>query len=75
LVSIFQTTARHWRKDEPKPLDPKLGIEAPQRFRRLCYRALAEQMITVPKAADLLQERVVDIAKEMHGDDAPEDCR
>lgn len=75
LVAIFQTTARHWRKDEPKPLDPKLGIEAPQRFRRLCYRALAEQMITVPKAADLLQERVVDIAKEMHGDDAPEDCR
>ena len=72
LVSIFQTTARHWRKDEPKPLDPKLGIEAPQRFRRLCYRALAEQMITVPKAADLLQERVADIAKEMRGDEPPE---
>lgn len=74
LVSIFQTTARHWRKNEPKPLDLNPSIEAPQRFRRLCYRALAEQMITVPKAADLLQERVVDIAKEMHGDDAPEDC-
>lgn len=73
LVSFFQTTARHWRKNEPRPLDTNLEIEVPQRFRRLCYRALAEQMITVPKAADLLQERVADIAKEMRGDDTPED--
>lgn len=73
LVAMFQTTARTWRKIEPKPLPSDLNIEVPQRFRRLCYRALAEQMITVPKAADLLQERVADIAKEMRGDDTPED--
>ena len=73
LGSYFQTTARHWRKSEPRPLDPKLGIEEPQRFKRLCYRALAEQMITVPKAADLLQESVAVISKEMRGDDTPED--
>jgi hypothetical protein len=30
-------------------------------------------MITVPKAADLLQESVAVIAKEMRGDDTPED--
>ena len=73
LVAMFQTTARTWRKIEPKPLPSDLNIEVPQRFRRLCYRARAEQMITVPKAADLLQERVADIAKEMRGDDTPED--
>jgi Zn-dependent peptidase ImmA (M78 family) len=75
LGSFFQTTARHWRKDEPKPLSPKLGIEEPRRFRRLCYRGLAEQMIALPKAADLLQEPVADIAREMRGDDPPEDRR
>lgn len=74
-TALFQTTARHWRKDEPKPLDPKLPIEDPQRFRRLCYRALAERMISLPKAADLLQERVAIIAQEMRGDDPAEDCR
>ena len=74
LVALFQTTARTWRKEEPQPLDPKLGIETPQRFRRLCYRALAEKLITVTKAADLLLEPVALIAKEMRGEDAREDC-
>ena len=71
-TAMFQTTARHWRKVEPQPLDPKLPIERPQRFRRLCHRALAEQLISLPKAADLLQERVAIIAQEMRGDDAAE---
>ena len=75
LGSYFQTTARHWRKDEPHPLNPEPGVERPQRFRRLCYRALAEQMITLPKAADLLREPVAEIAREMRGDDPPEDRR
>jgi Zn-dependent peptidase ImmA (M78 family) len=74
-TAMFQTTARHWRKVEPQPLDRNLPIERPQRFRRLCYRALAEQMISLPKAADLLQERVAIIAQEMRGDDPPEDRR
>ena len=72
-TALFQTTARHWRKNEPQPLDLNLPIERPQRFRRLCYRALAEQMISLPKAADLLQERVAFIAQEMRGDDPAED--
>ena len=74
-TAMFQTTARHWRKSEPHPLADDLPIEQPQRFRRLCYRALAEQMISLPKAADLLQERVAFIAQEMRGDDPAEDCR
>ena len=74
-TAMFQTTARHWRKVEPHPLSPNLPIEQPQRFRRLCYRALAEQMISLPKAADLLQEQVSKVAQEMRGDGQVEDRR
>jgi Zn-dependent peptidase ImmA (M78 family)/DNA-binding XRE family transcriptional regulator len=74
-TAMFQTTARHWRKVEPHPLERDLPIEQPQRFRRLCYRALSEQMISLTKAADLLQERVAFIAQEMRGDDPAEDRR
>ena len=74
-TAMFQTTARHWRKNEPQPLNPALPIEVPQRFRRLCYRALAEKMISLPKAADLLQEQVAHIAQEMSGDEPSEDRR
>jgi Zn-dependent peptidase ImmA (M78 family)/DNA-binding XRE family transcriptional regulator len=73
LVAMFQTTARTWRKTEPKPMPASPGAEEPQRFRRLCYRALAEKLISVSKAAALLQEPVALIAKEMRGDDPPED--
>lgn len=73
LVALFQTTARTWRKSEPKPLPFNLGVENPQRFRRLCYRALAEKLISVAKASELLQESVALIAKEMRGEDPPED--
>jgi len=41
---------RGWRKEEPKPV-PK---EHPTRFRRLCLRALTEDVISVSKAAELL---------------------
>jgi Zn-dependent peptidase ImmA (M78 family) len=41
---------RGWRKEEPNPV-PK---EHPARFRRLCFRALSEDVISVSKAAELL---------------------
>jgi Zn-dependent peptidase ImmA (M78 family) len=41
---------RRWRKEEPNPV-PK---EHPTRFRRLCLRAFAEDVISVSKAAELL---------------------
>lgn len=48
---IFGTiAARGWRKKEPF----NLPAETPKRFVRLCYRALAEQMLSRPKAAELL---------------------
>ncbi len=75
LVAMFQTSARTWRKSEPELMKGPIGMEVPQRFRRLCYRALAEKIISLPKAADLLQEPATHIAKEMRGDDAAEDHR
>ncbi len=41
---------RGWRKKEPNSV-PK---EQPARFRRLCFRALSEDVISVSKAAELL---------------------
>jgi len=73
LVALFQTKARTWRKSEPKELPHSPEVENPQRFRRLCYRALAENLLSVSKAAELLQEPVALIAKEMRGEDPPED--
>ncbi len=29
--------------------------QSPRRFERLCYRALAEELISLPKAAELLR--------------------
>lgn len=72
LVAMFQTTARTWRKSEPKQMPQTPGAEEPQRFERLCYRGLAEKMISLTKAAELLQKPVAHIAKEMRGDDPPE---
>ena len=46
---------RGWRKPpyaEPAAIPPK--TEEPKRFERLCYRALAENLIGEPRAAELL---------------------
>lgn len=69
LAYAFQSFGRTWRKTEPQPIattdaDPR---EVPQRFQRLCYRALAEGLITISKASELLQEPVAAIDKEMRG--------
>ena len=58
LSYAFQTYARKWRPSEPYPLEPdeeRGDYEAPHRFERLCYRALAEKLITPMKACELLQ--------------------
>jgi Zn-dependent peptidase ImmA (M78 family) len=73
LTSLFQTTARHWRRSEPEPLPPATSAECPQRFQRLCYRALAEGVISNSKAADLLRQPVAAIARKMNGDEPSED--
>jgi len=76
LSTMFQTVARHWRTKEPDQLEPStLRSEEPRRFRRLCYRALAEKVINLPKAAELLQMPATVIAQEMRGADASKDRR
>ncbi|MFB2893436.1 helix-turn-helix domain-containing protein [Aerosakkonemataceae cyanobacterium BLCC-F50] len=58
LTYMFQSVARTWRTKEPEELEPedKRGqYEQPRRFERLCYRALAEDLISVPKASELLR--------------------
>jgi Zn-dependent peptidase ImmA (M78 family) len=47
---FIQFGKRNWRKSEPNPV-PK---EHPARFRRLCLRALSEDVISTSKAAELL---------------------
>jgi Zn-dependent peptidase ImmA (M78 family)/transcriptional regulator with XRE-family HTH domain len=70
LAYIFQTIGRGWRREEPEPIEPQQRrgqIEAPQRFQRLCYRALAEGVISESKAAELLQMSVAAIDSAMAG--------
>lgn len=66
MVHAFQTFARGWRKDEPEAIADR-GCERTNRFERLCYRALSEDMISLPKAAELLRMKPSDIRKEVRG--------
>lgn len=53
----FRTFAREWRVHEPDAIAADSGfasLERPMRFERLVYRALAEKMISVVRAAELL---------------------
>lgn len=58
LTYAFQTIARGWRTQEPEELEEEKirgQRERPQRFERLCYRALAEDFVSLSKAAELLR--------------------
>ena len=62
--NIFSGIGRGWRTEEPRPLE---RTECPTRFRRLCLRALAENEISVSKAAELLRLTVSKIEGIMAG--------
>lgn len=76
VTYAFQTYARPWRTREPQPLSPAgmIGkLERPERFEQLVYRALAEQLIPVTKAATLLKRSASDVERAVKwpdGDDA-----
>lgn len=55
MKSMFMGPARTWRRSEPEPLCCEDCDERPRRFSRLCYRALAEGLITLSKASELLR--------------------
>lgn len=53
----FKTYARSWRRQEPDPIGPGEGFaafEKPQRFERLVWRALGEELISPVRAAQML---------------------
>lgn len=64
LQRIFRGIGRSWRKEEPAPLESN---ETPRRFERLVIRALAEDIISLPKAAELLGKKTSEIQLEMTG--------
>lgn len=70
LIYAWQTIARGWRTQEPNPLEgpDEMGQrEKARRFERLCYRALAENLISLAKAAELLREPVEDVELGLKG--------
>jgi Zn-dependent peptidase ImmA (M78 family)/DNA-binding XRE family transcriptional regulator len=70
LTYAFQSIARSWRTVEPEELESKEKrgqYERPKRFERLCYRALAENMISLPKAAELLRRKIDEVELGLKG--------
>jgi Zn-dependent peptidase ImmA (M78 family) len=51
-----------WRKAEPQPVVK----EQPMRFKRLCLRALSEDVISASKAAELLDEKTRDLLASLN---------
>lgn len=70
LSTAFQTYARSWRTNEPDSLE-RPGEEGQgepvRRFERLCYRALAEQFISLAKASELLKKPIEEIERGLKG--------
>ena len=78
LVYAFQTVARGWRTEEPEPLESEAdrgSWEPARRFERLCYRALAEGLISLMKAAELLRLPVPQVEAGLKGPQVDEDRR
>jgi Zn-dependent peptidase ImmA (M78 family)/transcriptional regulator with XRE-family HTH domain len=70
LIYAFQTIARGWRTQEPEELEKpaKRGQrERARRFERLSYRALAEGLISLGKAAELLRLPVTEVEAGLKG--------
>jgi hypothetical protein len=70
LIYAFQTIARGWRTQEPEELEPPAirgQRERALRFDRLCYRTLAEGMISLNKAAELLRLPVPEVELGLKG--------
>ena len=70
VSTAFQTYARKWRTNEPDPLE-RPGEEGKgepmRRFERLCYRALAEQFISLAKASELLERPIEEVERGLKG--------
>ena len=70
LIYAFQTIARGWRTQEPYEIEPpeeRGQRERALRFERLCYRALAEGLISLSKATELLRLPVPEVEAGLKG--------
>lgn len=70
LVYAFQSVARGWRTVEPEELEKledRGQTESARRFERLCYRALAEGLISLTKAAELLRRPIDEVEAGLKG--------
>lgn len=66
LVYAFRAIAHGWRIQEPEELElpnERGSREKLYRFERLCYRALAEKLISLPKAAELLRVSIDEVER------------
>jgi len=69
LQYAFRTFAKGWRTSEPEAIEEEheASLEKPKRFERLVYRALSEDMISAPKAAELLRVPVAQVELGLKG--------
>ena len=70
LIYAFQNIARGWRTQEPDEIEPasrRGEYERARRFERLCYRALAEGLISLSKAAELLRRPAGEVEEGLKG--------
>ena len=66
----FRTYARSWRTAEPEPITDGEGFgefEKPQRFERLVWRALGEELISPVRAAQLLHWPLDKVERDIRG--------
>ena len=60
---FFMIRQLNWKIDEPEEFDYE-GTEESNRFEQLLYRALAEELITMSKAAALKNQSLAQFRKE-----------
>ncbi|MEM5542689.1 XRE family transcriptional regulator [Sulfitobacter sp. AS92] len=66
----FRTYARKWRSSEPDPIRDDEGFgefEHPQRFERLVWRALGEELISPVRAAQMLRLSLATVEENIRG--------
>jgi len=69
-AAIRLKPTRSWlrqERDELEPVGTRGSMERAQRFERLCYWALAEGLISLSKASELLRAPISDVESGLKG--------
>jgi Zn-dependent peptidase ImmA (M78 family) len=70
--ALFDAFSRNGWRSPPYREPNAVAKEEPRRFHRLCFRALAEGLLSDAKAAELLRLSVRQLDREMSADAAPQ---